>query len=556
MDENRLAIRKALVHRAFIRANEEHRIVDTNGKEVQWLFDLRKIVVTPEFLFHLSNIFEERLEKNTPFQLGGMETGAIPLVTGLSLLLSRRGYRINPFYIRKSRKKDGLLRIIEGELTDDPIVLIDDLTNSGNSLRKQVLILEKLGKRIHEIFVVLRYRDEAFYSWFTEKNIPIRAVFSLNDLSSDIPVRNLNDRSPINMDPYDVLWYFKSGGAHQEIVVPKSAPATDDARVYFGSDSGNFWALDATTGKIAWKFLVKFGSRGKYILSSPLLVNDLVIFGAYDGNVYALNKVTGEKVWVFRDVDWVGSSPCMSQNGENIFVGVEYGLWRRHGGIICLDSKTGKKKWEYKTIEYVHASPIYSKKHRYVLCGSNEGLFYALDAKNGKQCWEYRTGGHIREHGTLSPDENFVAFGSEDGNCYLLRTVNGELVHILKTGEAIYSEPLIRDDMLFVASLDKCLYAFDLQTGKMLWRTSTGGRIFSSPVFYNGIILLGSNDGNLYGFDPSNGSVLSKFQVTERIVNKIAINKKSGHIYLPTDANEIYCLRPKSPEIKTQPAMQ
>ena len=35
-------------------------------------------------------------------------------------------------------------------------------------------------------------------------------------------------------------------------VVPKSTPTLDDRRVFFGSDSGVFWALEQDTGAVAW----------------------------------------------------------------------------------------------------------------------------------------------------------------------------------------------------------------------------------------------------------------------------------------------------------------
>ena len=48
-------------------------------------------------------------------------------------------------------------------------------------------------------------------------------------------------------------WRFASPDPNFFHRVPKSFPATDGERVYFGSDSGVFWCLDARDGSIVWR---------------------------------------------------------------------------------------------------------------------------------------------------------------------------------------------------------------------------------------------------------------------------------------------------------------
>src|SRR5262249_38895615 len=54
-------------------------------------------------------------------------------------------------------------------------------------------------------------------------------------------------------------------------------------QVFFGSDDGNVYALDAKTGKERWRF-----HAGGSVISSPTVVADAVYFGTDDGNLYAL----------------------------------------------------------------------------------------------------------------------------------------------------------------------------------------------------------------------------------------------------------------------------
>src|SRR6185436_914631 len=108
-----------------------------------------------------------------PFQVGGMETAGIPLVAAIVMKSLERGTPVNGFYIRKSRKRQGLLKYIEGTLTNEPVILVDDLINSGTSVNKQIAILRDAGMKVSEIFVLLAFREDAAYSFLEGLNIQL-----------------------------------------------------------------------------------------------------------------------------------------------------------------------------------------------------------------------------------------------------------------------------------------------------------------------------------------------------------------------------------------------
>ena len=235
------------------------------------------------------------------------------------------------------------MKMVEGELGKDKIILVDDLVNSGKTFTRQIEVLEKLGKNINEIFTILRFRDLKAYSFAKEKNIVLFSLFSLTDFGLDL----LEKKLPPSIANFHVEWYFKSSDPNYFYVVPKSAPVFDNDKLYFGSDSGNFWALNQKDGSVAWKYKVGWHAKGKAIFSTPALYQETVYFGSYDGNIYALNTATGKKRWVFMEADWVGSSPALAPKLNALFIGLEFGLFNKKGGIVALDLNTGKKKWEY-----------------------------------------------------------------------------------------------------------------------------------------------------------------------------------------------------------------
>jgi orotate phosphoribosyltransferase len=534
---------QCIQERVFVPASKE-RSVTPDGRESEWLFDFRQVTLLPAFIDTLAEEFWERFKELHPFQVGGVEVAAVPIVAAIVMKSVQKGQPVNGFFIRKSRKKSGLLRMVEGQIGAESIILVDDLMHTGASLLRQVEIIERLGKKVHTIFTILRFRDESCYAAFEERGIAVVSLFALNDFSRVLPVKNL---TPVEMvpvpRPFRVRWRFAGARPNFFYVLPKSRPALDERCLYFGIDQGLFVALDRLTGQEVWTYRVLFGSAGKYIFSSPALWRDLVFFGAYDGNLYALDRTTGKRVWVFSDADWIGSSPAVAADLGIVFIGLEFGLFRKQGGVAAVAASTGKKIWSYSLPGLTHASPAYSAKFGMVVCGSNDGSFSAWKATTGVLFWQVKTGGPIRYGAAFDEARGLVFVGSEDGLLYAIAVQTGTIVYTYPVGFGMYSTPLVVGDIVIAASLDKNVYGINAVSGVERWRFTTRGRIFASPVLYRGSIYVGSNDGCLYELDPQTGKNTAVFQATERITNAVVADERTGDIFLPTFANEVYCLK-------------
>ncbi len=542
-----VSLKQKIAQVCFVSEKEYEQL--TYGLIVStWLFNIKKVLLEAGTLDNISALLLEKVRAREDFQIGGVESAAIPLISGIIMKSKERGIPANGFFIRKGRKKGGMFQTIEGSLGDERIVLVDDIMNTGKSFIKQIEVLESVGKKVDTVLSIIRFRDMAYYEYFHKRGIMVLSLFTLDDFKDLIRVENIVDKqkSAPTM-PFQVMWRFQSEKPNYFYVVPKSAPAIDDTRIYFGSDVGVFWALNQEDGSVAWKHTVMFGAGGKMIFSSPALSNDTVFFGAYDGNFYALDKETGKKKWVFMEADWIGSSPCISDKLGLVYVGLEFGLWKKQGGIAALSMGTGKKVWEYPMPGLTHSSPAYSARHNVVVCGCNDNTVYALHAKTGALLWKFETGGEVKTSFAFDEKRGLVCFGSFDTHLYILNVKTGALVHKIPTGEAIYSTPLVYGSYVYIASLDKNLYCVHLDTGAVAWKFATNGRIFSSPEVIDGKIYIGSNDGRLYELDAQTGTCVGFFQTAERITNKLAYNKQTRNVFLPTFANEIYCLTRKHP---------
>ncbi len=536
-------IKSAIASVVLVRRESGVRIVAVDEKSTaQWLFDFRALLLQPQWLNRYAEIFWSRYADQYPFQVCGMETAGISLVAAIVMKGVERGTPVNGLFIRKSRKRSGLMKTIEGTPTGEPVILVDDLINSGKTFDKQLKILGEASMHVTDIFALLAFRDFGAYVFAEKYKVRLFALFTLADFG--LPL--LPSRAPeIPKDAFDILWHSRKKNPSHNFVVHKSSPVTDDKRVYFGSDAGILYALDQSTGDIVWEFRTGRHPDDKGIFSSPVLADGTLYFGAYDGNVYALDAETGNKKWAYSDADWVGSSPIIAPDAGLLFIGLEFGLFRKRGGIVALSLADGKKVWEQSTREYTHGSPLFVKEEDMVVIGSNDGVLYAYEASNGALRWTYATKGDIKMRPAYDPKRRLIIANSMDGNIYVVSAPDGTPVFARATGAGIYSTPLVHGDTLYVSSLDKCVYAIDLATFKDRWEFATSGRIFSSPVIENGSLWIGSNDGRLYELDPANGKLRGFFQATERVVNPIAYDKNTGRIFLPTCANEMYCLKGK-----------
>ena len=63
----------------------------------------------------------------------------------------------------------------------------------------------------------------------------------------------------------------------------------------------------------------------------------------------------------------------------------------------------------------------------------------------------------------------------------------------LKTNGQIFSSPALKDDIIYVGSNDKHMYALNAKDGAVVWKTDLGGAVFASPTVTEKSIYTGSS---------------------------------------------------------------
>lgn len=529
-----------LSHALLTAETSQARLRKPNGDECRWLLDLRRIFLRGDGLELAAKVFWNLMAQRMPFQVGGLELGAVPLVAAILTEGRRRGHDITGFIGRKSRKKSGACQQIEGEVSGQPIVLVDDVINSGQSIRKLVLTLEEIGRRPRELFVLVDFNKADTHRWLAEQGIGLHAVFDLAEFG--LSARDEPRLFPVR-DTLEIARHFSPPDPNHVFVCPRSTPVLDRCNAYYGADNGCFYAVDLASGRLVGEF--KTGGSVKGIFSSPALWDEKVIFGAYDGTVYCLDTRSGGVVWRYDAADWVGSSPAVAEGLGLVFIGLEHAIAGRRGSLVALDLYTGACRWEFVLRQYLHGTPSYCPELGVVAIGTNDSALMLLDASSGQLRWQFDTGGPIKAAPAFDLERQQVVFGCHDGGCYGVDITSGEETFRFMAENVIYNTPLVVGERLFIGSTDKSLYVYDLNAKELVAKVATQGRIFSHPALINGHVWFGSNDGCIRQIDPLSLELVGGIHLTERVLTRIEYSPQTGCYYAVTDGNRLLALREK-----------
>ncbi len=527
-------LQQTIQTQAIIRKDQQ-RIFSRSGSDLEWLIDLRPLFLNLEALSHLSKLFWERYENAGPFQLAAMEVAAIPLMTALQLSGLKRGRKLNGFIIRKDRKEYGTARNIEGIVTNEPVILVDDLLNSGESLERARAVIEQESATLKEIFVVIDYKSEQGLFWRDQHSVSVQSLFVLSDFNLSM---NMTPYIPPKMD-YTVKWRFYEKGAFPFASVPKSTPLLLDKTLIMGLENGTMVCISAANGAEIWRFTVPV-KHSKGIWSSPAHHNGKIYFGAYNGVVYCLNAKTGEEIWQNPCCEWIGSSPLVVAQHNALYIGLEYERPRMKGSHAAFDLDTGARLWEYALKEYEHGSAVYYPKKDWVVFGSNDHFIIAHNAKTGEKIWQHDTQRSIKYAPALDEGRERIVATSFDGNIYVLDANTGERLAAIKTNDICYTTPLVTHDKIFAGSGDRHLYIIDANTLELIKKIDMGARVYCSPRLLNGYVVLGTNGGSIIEMNPETLEIEGQTRLPDAISNAISSNESGSMLYVSTHMNELY----------------
>jgi len=291
----------------------------------------------------------------------------------------------------------------------------------------------------------------------------------------------------INPADGKMKWSFLGNGSMRPTA---SAPVRVGDRVFVGEGMHanfvcNLYCLNANNGEAIWKF-----QTGDHIESTPSVVQDRVYFGAGNDGVYALNTANGEKVWQFNADLHIDASPFVA-NGK-LFVGS--GPSRRYKTlqVVALDISNGKPLWRAPVAIPAWGSPRVDQGRVYVGLGNGRmteavkppetpaGALLCLDEATGKELWQFRARDAVFQQPTIAG--NRVYIGSRDGSLYVIDAVSGKVHYEVAIGSAIIAPPTVDGDRVYVVTLNGLLKCLNVADGQPIWELDIRSHTRMEPL--------------------------------------------------------------------------
>lgn len=297
-----------------------------------------------------------------------------------------------------------------------------------------------------------------------------------------------------------ILYRVRLGG------VSLSSPAVAGGTVYVPADDGLLYAVEASGGRILWTCRIgapsslKAADAWDVFHSSPLVDQGRIYVGSADGAVYAVEAASGKVAWRFDTGDVVRSSPAL--DAGRLYVA------NFQGKVFCLDAAAGARIWEQTTAvkgapwRAVQATPAVDGGIVYL--GSRSTFLFAFEAATGKLLWKHsHDGSWVPSSAAVQDGVAYV--GQSDGNRLTAIGADGKVRWTLDTGNATFASPALSGGVLYAATNDNynlngegSLLAVEARTGRLLWKQAFPGSVWSSPVVADGRVYLGSADGKVY----------------------------------------------------------
>lgn len=188
--EELLDLGRRLYERALVR-REQELITDPRGQAIGWLLDTRMPMLDGALFKEVGDVLASRLRAKGVDQVAGFGFGAFALVC--SVLSSTTGAPFRGGFIREERKPHGRRRLVEGPVDRTrPIVVLDDILNSGRSAMRAASLLRADGFEVVGLMTLFNFTWSGGRSRIEAQGMWVDTLLDLN----------LRDNQPSSSDSY------------------------------------------------------------------------------------------------------------------------------------------------------------------------------------------------------------------------------------------------------------------------------------------------------------------------------------------------------------------
>ena len=149
----------------------------SSARESDFYVDMKKAITDPEILSQVAKIISHIILDDEIDLVAGPALGAVPIATAVALQSG-----IPMLMIRKAQKGYGTSKLIEGELKEgDRVIVVEDVTTTGNSLLKAVRAVQDNGGVVERTFVIVD-REEGAVEHLKKEGVILEPLVSISDV--------------------------------------------------------------------------------------------------------------------------------------------------------------------------------------------------------------------------------------------------------------------------------------------------------------------------------------------------------------------------------------
>ncbi len=374
-------------------------------------------------------------------------------------------------------------------------------------------------------------------------------------------------------------WTFKAKGSVNTSV------AVEEGKVYFGSNGGSIYCLDASDGALLWEYRVpqvELGARKQF--TTPTRFRDFIYVGCANKSLYCLDAGTGALQWRVEADDWIRSRPYaddagvrfaslsgrlyqVSHEGEIVWDRIisDHPIYADLAGkddrllitdshlmLYCCDAD-GKEIWSKSILcsftneqgdriftDQLSGGTFYQSKPTAaggnLVFGTPSGFLYSVDAETGEEQWKFEMGGAISVGAALADWKVYAGQQGGERFFYCLDAETGELVwKQTLPGGWVWGSAAVDEGRVYVPTVSGYAVCLDGETGHILWMYPTAMSVPAEPAIDGDLVYFGSWSRALYAFNKRTGEIVWK-------QNGIGLDSgtliaEKGRIYLPHHAN-------------------
>ena len=323
-----------------------------------------------------------------------------------------------------------------------------------------------------------------------------------------------------------LLWSFKSDSR------TASSPVIYDNITYWSDKRGRIFGVDYD-GNI--KFDYSFATA---VEATPMIQDSVLYIGRIDGFMSALSLAKKDTLWTFETMGQISASPNIGViNGKEAVI---FGSYDNY--LYCIDKQNGKELNRFESGYYINGAA--ALRQNYIISGGCDALLKIIDATTGIVTDSLELDTYIPASPAISDNHCYIA--DHSGNVYEIVIDKGKIARQQKIVEAkdndgtFVSVPALSDEMLYIISDDRNLYAINRSDGSIRWKyLQKGNSGESSPLVCGDKIISCTKSGIVSILNASSGALLWEYDTGEQITACPAVIK--GRFYILTAKGTLFC---------------